>query len=90
MAFDTNITDILILALTNLNATLARGDRKNKTVNYPTFSRRGDEDVNDFIIDLEKTFIINRIADNRKHLIVISYLKEIAANFYNGLTDITN
>jgi len=40
--------------LTNLNATLVGGSRENKSVNYPTFSRRGDEDIDDFILELIK------------------------------------
>ena len=90
IAFDANIAQALTLALTNLNATFAREDRENKAVNYFTFSGKGDEDINDFITELEKAFIVNRVGDGRKHLIAISCLKEIAANFYDGLAGITN
>ncbi len=90
MAFDVNIANALILALINLNATLVERERKNKIINYLTFSERGDEDVNNFIIELKKTFVVNRVADNRKYLVTISYLKGIVANFYNRLAEITN
>ncbi len=53
MAFDANTANVFTLALINLNVALVRG-RENKTVNYPTFSGRGDEDINDFIMELEK------------------------------------
>ncbi len=89
MTFDANATNALTLALTNLNAALVRG-RENKTVNYLTFSGKDNKDINDFIIELEKAFIINRVADNRKHVIAISCLKKIAANFYDRLAGITN
>ncbi len=70
--------------------TLAAGKEERKSVNYPTFSERGDKDINDFIVELEKAFAVNRVADAKKHLIAISCLKEIAANFYDGLAGITN
>ncbi len=54
MAFDANVAQALTLALTNLNAMLAGGGRENKSVNYPTFSKRGDEDINDFISELAR------------------------------------
>ena len=76
--------------MTNLNATLVGGDRENKTVNYLTFSERDNENINDFITDLEKVFAINRIVNNRKHLIIINCLKEIVANFFNKLVGIIN
>jgi len=66
------------------------GERENKIMNYLIFSGREDKDMNDFIIKLKKTFTVNRIDYNRKHLITISYLKEIIVNFYDGLVDITN
>ena len=78
------------LVLTNLNVILAKGDRENKTVNYLIFSEKDDKNINDFIMELEKTFAVNNVTDNRKYLIIISCLKEIAANFYNGLIGITN
>ncbi len=90
MVFNTNAANMLILTLTNLNMTLAKKDWENKIVNYSTFSRRGDENINDFIIKLEKVFAINRIADNRKHLIAVSCLKGIVTNFYDRLAEITN
>jgi len=34
--------------------------------------------------------VINRVVDRKKHLIAISCLKEIAANFYDKLVGITN
>ncbi len=43
MAFDANAANMLTLAF-----------RENKTVSYPTFSGREDEDVDDFISNLEK------------------------------------
>ncbi len=89
MAFDTNAAQALTLALINLNATLARGDKENKSVNYSTFSGRGDEDIDNFISELTKAFAINRVSDNRKHIVAVSCLKEIAANFYDGLASIT-
>ena len=89
MAFDTNAVQVLTLALTNLNVTLAGGGRKNKSVNYLTFSRRGDKDIDDFMSELTKAFAINRVSDNRKHIVAASCLKGTAANFYNGLVSIT-
>ena len=78
-----------MLALTNLNMTLAGGGRENKSVNYPTFSGRGDEDIDDFMLELAKAFIVNRVSDNRKYIVAASCLKGIAANFYDGLAGIT-
>ena len=72
-----------------MNATIAEGGRKNKSVNYPTFSERGDEDIDDFMLELAKAFAINRVSDNRKHIVAASCLKETAANFYDGLAGIT-
>ncbi len=59
MAFDANAAQAFTLALTNLNATLAGGERKNKSVNYSTFSGRGDEDIDDFMSELVKAFAVN-------------------------------
>ncbi len=89
MIFDINIANIFTLVLINLNAALARG-RENKIINYPIFNKRGDKDINDFIIELEKAFAVNRVANNRKHVITISCLKRTAANFYDRLVEITN
>ncbi len=89
MAFDANAAQALTLALTNLNMTLAGGGRENKSVSYPTFSERGEEDIDDFISELAKAFTVNRVPDNRKHIVVASCLKGTAANFYNGLASIT-
>ncbi len=89
MAFDANIANILIVALTNLNMTLIAGSRERKIVNYLTFSKRGDEDIDDFIIELKKVFAVNKVFNNRKHLIIASYLKRIAVNFYDELAEIT-
>jgi len=80
---------VLILVLTNLNVALVR-KRENKIVNYFIFSEKSDEDINDFIIELEKAFVINRVADGKKHIIIIRYLKGIAANFYDRLAGIMN
>ena len=88
MAFDANAAQALTLALTNLNVTLAGGGRKNKSVNYPTFSGRGDEDIDDFMSELAKAFAVNRVPDNRKHIVAASCLKGTAANFYDGLAGI--
>jgi len=71
-----------------LNATLAARKRENKTVNYLTFSERGNEDINNFIIELEKMFTINRMSNNRKYLVIVSCLKETAENFYDELAKI--
>ncbi len=54
-----NAAQVLMLALTNLNATLAGEGRKNKSVNYPSFSGRGDEDIDDFMLELTKAFAVN-------------------------------
>ncbi len=89
MAFDANAAQALTLALTNLNTMLAGGGRENKSVNYPTFSGRGDEDMDDFISELAKAFTVNRVSDNRKHIVVASCLKGTAANFYDSLAGIT-
>ena len=59
MTFDANAAQALTLALTNLNATLARGSRENKSVNYSTFSKRGDEDIDNFISKIAKAFAVN-------------------------------
>ncbi len=88
MVFDTNATQALTLALTNLNATLAGGGRENKSVNYPTFSGRGDEDIDDFMSEIAKAFAVNRVPDNRKHIVAASCLKGTAANFYDSLAGI--
>ncbi len=89
MAFDANVAQALTLALTNLNITLVEEKRENKSANYLIFSERGKEDIDDFIIELEKAFVINRVPDNRKHIVIVSCLKGIAANFYDGLVRIT-
>jgi len=73
-----------------LNITLVAREKEKKSVNYLTFSERGDKDIHDFIIELEKTFAVNRVVDAKKHLVAISYLKEIATNFYDRLVEITN
>ena len=59
MVFDVNAAQALMLALTNLNATLAGGGKENKSVNYLTFSGRGDKDIDDFMSELTKAFAIN-------------------------------
>ncbi len=89
MAFDTNAAQALTLALTNLNTMLAEEGRENKSVNYPTFSGRGEEDIDDFMSELTKAFTVNRVPDNRKHIVAASCLKETAANFYDRLVGIT-
>ncbi len=89
MAFDANAAQALTLVLTNLNMTLVGGGRENKSVNYPTFSERGDEDIDDFMSELAKAFAVNWIPNNRKYIVAVSYLKGIAANFYDGLASIT-
>jgi len=63
--------------------------RENKSVNYPTFSSRGDEDINDFMSELTKVFTVNRVPNNRKYIVAASCLKGTAANFYDGLAGIT-
>ncbi len=89
MTFDANAAQALMLALTNLNTTLARGGRENKSVSYPIFSGRDDEDIDDFMSKLAKAFAVNRVPDNRKYIITASCLKGIAANFYDRLAGIT-
>jgi len=73
-----------------LNTILAAGGGERKVVNYLSFSRRGDENINNFITELEKAFVVNRVVDGRKYLVASSYLKETAANFYDRLAGITN
>ncbi len=90
MIFDANAANALTVALTNLNITLVARGGKRKAVNYLTYSKRGDENINNFITELEKAFTVNRVVDGRKHLVAISCLKEIAANFCNGLARIIN
>ena len=90
MTFNVNATNALTVTLTNLNTTLAAEGGEQKAVNYPSFSRRDDENINDFITELEKIFAVNRVSDGRKHLVVISCLKGTAANFSDGLVGITN
>src|SRR6266542_113851 len=90
MTFDTNAANVLIVALINLNITLAAEGEERKAVNYPSFNERSDEDINNFITELEKAFAVNRVVDDRKYLVAISCLKGIAANFYNRLAKITN
>ena len=77
-----------MLTLTNLNVILAEGGRENKSVNYLTFSKREDEDIDDFMSELTKAFAINRVPDNRKHIVVASCLKRTTANFYDELASI--
>ncbi len=89
MTFSVNAAQALTLALTNLNATLAGGGRENKSVNYPTFSGREDEDIDNFMLELVKAFTVNRVSDNKKYIVAVSCLKRTAANFYDGLADIT-
>src|SRR6266498_4452655 len=89
MMFDANAVQVLMLALTNLNAMLVGGGRENKSVNYPTFSDRGDKDIDDFMSELAKAFAVNRVSDNRKHIVAASCFKGTAANFYNSLAGIT-
>ncbi len=89
MVFDANAAQALTLALTNLNVMLAGRSRENKSINYPTFSERDDEDIDDFISELTKAFTINQVPDNRKHIVAASCLKGIAANFYDRLAGIT-
>jgi len=72
-----------------LNTTLTEGGRENKSVNYPTFSERGDEDIDNFMSELTKAFVVNRVSDNRKHIVAASCLKGTAANFYDRLVSIT-
>ncbi len=88
MTFDTNTANVLTVALTNLNMTLVTEEGEKKIVNYLTFSRRGNKDIDNFIIKLEKAFIINRVSDNKKHLVATSYLRGITANFYDELAGI--
>ncbi len=90
MTFNANAANTLTIALINLNTTLVTGGEERKSVNYPTFSERRDKDINNFIIELEKVFAVNRVVNNKKHLVVISYLKKTAANFYDGIIKITN
>ena len=89
MMFDANAAQALTLALNNLNTTLTEGGRENKSVNYPTFSERGDEDINDFMAELAKAFAVNQVSDNRKHIVAASCFKGIIANFYDRLASIT-
>ncbi len=89
MAFDANAAQALTLALTNLNTMLTGGGRENKSVNYPTFSERGDEDIDDFMSEIAKAFAVNQVPDNRKHIVAASCLKGTAANFYDSLAGIT-
>ncbi len=89
MTFDVNAAQALMLALINLNVTLAGRGRENKSVNYPTFSEKDDEDIDDFISELTKAFAVNRVPDNRKYIVVASCLKRTVANFYDGLASIT-
>ncbi len=72
-----------------MNTTFAGEGRENKSVNYPTFSGKGDEDINDFMSELAKAFAVNQVPDNRKYIVAASCLKGTAANFYDGLADIT-
>ena len=81
---------VLTFTLTNLNVILAGRSRENKTVSYPIFNRRENKNINDFIIKLKEAFAINRITNNKKYIIAISYLKRIVANFYDRLVRIIN
>ncbi len=90
MTFDANVANAFTVALTNLNTILIVGRGERKAVNYSSFSERSDKDINNFIIELEKAFVVNRVIDSRKYLVVISCLKWTAANFYNRLAEITN
>ncbi len=88
IAFDANIANTLTLVLTNLNAILVE-DRESKTVNYSTFSERGEKDIDDFITKLEKAFIVNKVFDNKKYIVIASCLKGMVANLYNRLVGLT-
>jgi len=72
-----------------LNITLTGGGRENKLVSYPTFSERGEEDIDDFMSELAKAFAVNRVPDNRKYIVIVSCLKGTTANFYDELASIT-
>ena len=39
--------------------------------------------------EIAKAFTVNRVPDNRKHIVTASCLKGTAANFYDGLASIT-
>jgi len=41
------------------------GGEERKTVNYMIFSKRGDKDIDDFIMKLKKIFIVNKVSDVR-------------------------
>ncbi len=47
--------------------TLAAREGERKVVNYPFFSERKDKDINDFITELEKAFVVNKVIDGRKY-----------------------
>ncbi len=57
-------------------------------MNYPTFSKREEKNINDFLVKLKKAFVVNRISNNRKYIVIASCLKGIAANFYDRLAEI--
>ena len=44
--------------------------------------------MNDFISDLEKAFVVNKIVANRQHIVIISCLKKTAASYNNKLNGI--
>ncbi len=55
---------------------LAKEAKENRIVNYLIFNKRRNKDINNFITKLKKAFTINRVANNRKHVVAISYLKK--------------
>jgi len=52
MVFDINVTNALIIALMNLNITLAREGKENKTVNYSSFTEGDQNYVDTFFVKI--------------------------------------
>ena len=61
-----------------------------KTISYFIFNKKGNKNINDFIINIKKIFAINKIIDIKKYLVAINYLKKTITNFYNDLAEIIN
>ncbi len=78
---DNNIAAVLAIALVGLQNVIA-ALRERRVASLPTFNRRADKDVREFIRKLKIAFLANQIVDNWKFHIAISYLTGIAANWY--------
>ncbi len=78
---DNNAAAILAATLVGLQNVVV-APREGRITTLLMFSRRVDEDVREFIWQLEIVFLVNQVADNKKFYIEVSCLTDIAANWY--------